>query len=817
MIGDVWNDARIAVRTLLRRPGTSLVIVLTLGIGLAASTTVFTVFDLLVLGPLPFDQPDRLVRLRQTRELPGQGVRASSVTGRNFTAWRERTTVLRDMAAARFRTLSLTGEGEGEPERVVGIEATWTHFSVLGVEPLLGRTFGPDEDAAGAPAPVAVLSHSLWTRRYGRDPSVLGEEIVVAGRAYTVVGVMPEGFRYPYSAEVWLPLGLSPDAEEWERGILNVSARMVEGATLEGVRAELDAVASSLAAERPDTNQGSGIRVIPIREEVLEGMDQKVRALLWAALFVLLIATANVASMVLARAQRRQDELSVRVALGASRLDLVRPVLVEGLLLSIAGAALGIAVASWAGPPLAAMSPMDDVADFFRDVAVTGRVAAFGMAAAALVAVLSTLPVAARAIRHRPGGAVSRSRGGAGGEGRVLDGLIVTEVAVAVVLLTGAGLMVQSLRNLRATDLGVDVDGLAVFAVSPSTGGYAEPGGRMLLMDEIVERVRRLQTVGDAAVTNFNPLRDQGWGAAVWPLDRAPSPEQSSVTVNHRAVTPGFFRTAGIELLAGRGFRPSDDPGSPDVAVVAESLAERLWPGEDPVGRRLRAGAADELDAPVVTVVGVAEDVADFGEIEGTWYRPLRQDPSEFPTASLEIFVRSSAASGGPAAFESLVAGVRSAVGDVDSSLPVFDVQRARSIVRFERRMETFTTLLLGAFACVGLVLAAVGVYGVLSYAVGRRTREIGIRQALGASPAQVVGLVLRGALAVTGLGIVLGVGAAALLTRFLESFLVGISPLDPHIFAFVAAGCLAVALMAAWVPARRATTVEPRSALAEP
>lgn len=814
-MGDLLREAGVAVRTMVRRPGPSIVILLTLGIGLGAATTVFSVFDRLVLGPLPFAEPDEIIRLRETRALPGQGVRAASVSGRNFTDWRARASSLEDMAAARFLTMSLTGEGE--PERVAGIGATWNHFTVLGVEPLLGRTFGPDEDRAGAPAPVAVLAHSLWTRRFGGDPDVVGEELVIGGRPHTVVGVMPEGFRYPYSAEVWVPLGLGPESPAWDAGILNVSARLADEATEEAARQELAAISVELERERPELNRGVGIRTIPLRDEILEGMDEKVRALFWASVFVLLIATANVASMVLARAQRQRGELAVRTALGAGRAALVRPMLLEGLILALGGAALGYVVAAWAAPPLAAMSPMDDVGDLFQEIVVGGRAAFFVVAAALGVTGLFTLPAALRAVRQDPAGGISRSRGGSPAGGRVLNGLVVGEVAVAVVLLTGAGLMVESVRNLQASDPGIEPGGLAVFAVSPSSSGYAEPEERLPLMDQIVERIRAIPRVEGAAVTNFNPLRDQGWGASVWPTDRAPTPEQSSVTVNHRAVTAGFFQVAGIELLAGRGFRPEDDAGGVEVAVISRRLADRLWPDDEAVGRELRVGAADEPTASTVTVVGVAEDVADYGDLDLTWYRPLHQDPSEFPTGTLEIFVRAPSAMDEAGGLETgLVAAVRAAVAEADPTLPVFNVEAASQIVRFERRMERFTTLLLAIFAVAGLALAAVGIYGVLSYVVGRRRRELGVRQALGAAPRDVALLVLRGALGITALGLVLGITAAALLTRFLESFLFGVSPLDPAVFAVMATACLCIAMVAAALPARRAVAVDPRSALNE-
>jgi putative ABC transport system permease protein len=731
------------------------------------------------------------------------------VTGKNFSFWREQSSKFADMAAARYRTLTLSGEGEAE--RVVGIGATWNYFQVLGVAPILGRTYQADEDRPGAAAPVAVVSHSLWTRRFGGDPDAVGEELVVNGRPHRVVGVLPRGFRYPYSAEIWVPLALGPESEEWSRGNLNISGRLAPGSSMDAAREEMEAIALRLAQERPETNRGIGVALIRIEEEVLEGMDAKVKALLGAALFVLLIACANVATIVMARLQRAHGEMAVRLALGAGRREMARPILAEGLFLGLSAGILGVLLAVWAGPPLSAMSPVDDLGPFFQSIGVDGVVVAFGLVAGLGVAVLFSLPALLHAGDPGVGSLLRGARGVVGGrrERKALDGLVVAEVAIAVVLLTGAGLMLKTLQNLQDRDLGIDPRGLVSFGIAPSIGGYEALPDRLAFLDGVLERIRALPEVEGAAFTNFNPLRDQGWGATLWPEDAPSLSEEEAVTVNHRGVSHGYFEVAGTDLVAGREFTRADDGDAPGVVILSESLAQRLWPGERALGRRVRVGLPS-AGGRVLTVVGVAEDVADFGVLTDTWYVPYRQDPREFTTRTLELFVRALGEASG------VIAEVRTVIREMDPALPVFRIETGEEIVRFERRGETFTTFLLSLFATLGLLLAAVGIYGVLSHAVTRRRRELSVRVALGAGTGEILGLVLGGSYLVVGLGLLFGLVAAGVLTRFISSFLVGVSPLDPGVFGVISAGTLVVAAVAGGLPAWRATRVDPRKALQE-
>jgi putative ABC transport system permease protein len=391
----------------------------------------------------------------------------------------------------------------------------------------------------------------------------------------------------------------------------------------------------------------------------------------------------------------------------------------------------------------------------------------------------------------------------------MLNGLVVAEVAVAVILLTGAGLMMKTIQNLQNQELGLEAEGLLTFGVAPAVGGYEGVPERLAFMDQALERIGALPGVEGAAFTNFNPLRDHGWGATLWPQDHPVTSENDVVTVNHRAVSPGYFRVAGTELVAGREFTRADGPDDPRVVVLSAGLAERLWPGESALGRRVHVGRAVD-DGPLLTVVGVAEDVAEFDVLSDTWYLPYNQSPTDFTTRTLEILVRPTGETGG------VIQSVRRAIQELDPALPVFNIQTMEEIVRFERRGATFTTFLLSLFGGIGLVLAAVGIYGVLTYVVSRRTREMGVRIALGAQPGDVLRLILRGALLVTGSGLLLGLVAAGILTRFLESFLVDVSPVELDVFVGMALGTLVVAGLSACLPAWRAMRVDPRVALTE-
>ncbi len=807
---DAWGrDLRLGLRRILRRKTSSAVIVGTLAIGIGAGTAVYSVLAVLVLNPLPFGDPDELVRVREEIAVSAEAApREVSVSPRRYESLRDRADFLDDVAAARYRTFTLAGDGS-EPERVVGLLATWNHFTVLDVPPLLGRTYGPDEDRAGAPAPVAVVSHSLWTRRFGRDPAAVGSELVIDGTPHTVLGVMPPGFRYPYAGELWVPMGIDPAGPDYEDRGLNISARVSSATTLESLPERLAELSRVLGEERPDPDALSTFAFRTLEEEILEGVPAKVIALLWAAAFVLAIGAVNIASMILARLHSEEREIHVQVALGAGRGDLIRRFLSETAILAALGLAGGLLLSANSVGLLAALSPVSDLGPYFQDVGLDARVVGFGALLAVIAVGLASLPTVV-GLRRGSFGTSLRSRGVGARSGGVsfLDGLVAVELAVAVVLLTGAGLTVETIRNEWGADLGIEVAGLHTFGIAPTSAGYAAPIERVAYVTEVLERIRSVPGVRASAATNFNPMRSHGWGARVWPEGRAPSSEVDYFTINHRAVTPGYFETSGTRLLAGRDFEASDGPDSPDVAIINQRLAERLWPDESALGKQLRAGAAGS-DRPLVTVVGVAEDVKEYRFLEDTWYRPYAQDPTDYNTRVVEAFVRSDS---DPSL---LVPAVRAAIRDVDPGVAIFDVEAMSDILAFERRVEAFATLLLTLFAGIGVLLAAVGVYGVLSYATGQRRREFGLRVALGASRVEVIRDVTRRTGRSCLMGLVLGLGGALLLGRLVGAVVPGVPVFSLSVFFGASAIAVLVGCLAAAGPALKALSIEPSEALA--
>lgn len=594
---DAWKrDLRWALRRMVRRPLPAAVVVSTLGLGIGASVAAYSVIDVLLVRPLPFEDADRLVRITEEATYPGQPPRETVVSARNFDALAENPAAFSDLAAARYRSFTLTGDGP--PIRVGGIAATWNHFEVLGADPLLGRTFRPDEDRPGAAAPVVVLSHSLWSARFGRDPSVLGRTVTVNDRAHTVIGVMRPGFRYPYAAEMWVPLGIDPSAADYGDRALNVSARLDPEASVASSREAVRRLGAALRESAPDTNAGVDFLITPIREEILEGIDRQAVALMWAAVLVLMIAAANVASMVLARMIVEGRETSVVLALGASRSDVLRRLVAESLVLATLASVLGLGLAWLGAGPMVSMSPVDDLGPYFSDIGPNPRVAAVAVGLAVLAAVLSALPAAVRLWRG-PDSLALGSRGSVGDgrrSARMLETLVAAEVAVAVMLLTAAGLVGRSLQEVWAADLGVETAGLLTVGMSPSSAGYDDPEERVAFVERALDAVRALPGVGSAGVTTLNPFRDQGWGVGLWPEGRATTDPDARFTVNHRSVTPGFMEAAGTRLLAGRLLTRADGATDPPVALLSERTAERLWPDEDaarpaPTGSGSRSSA----------------------------------------------------------------------------------------------------------------------------------------------------------------------------------------------------------------------------------
>ena len=793
-----FKDARFAVRTLLRRPGFTALALLTIALGIGANTAIFTVVNSVLLRPLPYPEPDELVMVWE--QDMSRGWERVPASAEDFLAWRDETRTLEALGAGSNASYSLTADGE--PEQVPGFRVTADFFRVFAVTPALGVPFGADANVEGAHRRV-VLSHGLWQRRYGADPSLVGRTIQVDGEGYEVVAVMPPGFQFPSTAQMWTPLVLS-EAQLQDRNwhFLLMVGRRAAGTTLEAARAEMKTIGARLSQEFPDSNQGWGVDVMPLHGE----MTQSVRSMLWVLLgavgFVLLIACANVANLLLVRASGRVRELAVRTALGAGRGRLVRQLLTESVLLAGAGGAVGLGLAYLGLDVLLALSPITVPGG--GEVGIdTTVLAATGLGALVTGVVFGTAPVVAVLRSDLQGSLKDGGRGQAGGAGARLRGfLVMAEMALALVLVTGAGLMIQSVRSLLDVDVGVDTENVLMAQFSLPPAAYPNEEDPVLFYDQLLERARAIPGVTAAALTNVAPpasggqyhVRIEGVHDA-WTMDLP--------VARSRSVSPGYFEAMGIPLLRGRTFTEDDRSGGTRVVVVDQAFVNQHFPDQDPIGRLIRT-----LEEEPREIIGVVGNVANTGlgnDAQPTDYLPYRQTAYG---SSMTLAVRTAS---DPNDF---VPAVQEAIWGLDPNLPLVNVGPLEDRLRTSVAQPRFNSTLLTLFAVLALVLAGVGIYGVMAYTVSERTTELGLRMALGASGASVRGLVVRKALALTAGGIGLGVVASFGLNRVIASFLFGVEPTDVTTLAAVAAVLCGVALVASYVPAARASRLDPLEAL---
>jgi len=812
---ETTGDLRYALRQLVRQPGFTVVAALTLALGIGANTAVFSVVNGVLLRPLPYAEPERLVSV--STAFPTLDFARFWMSPPEYFELREWNQSFSDMGGYRTGTVSV--ETADQPLRVTSAVATWSLFPTLGVQAALGRTFNEDEDLPGAPG-VALLSHGLWQRAFGGDPQVIGSSIRVNGQAATVVGVLPAGFDVEDAGvDLWTPVGIDPSDHANRRGnhFLNVVGRLAPGMTLERAQADLDRLELRWqeeygGAHAPSTDNHP-MQAADLREELLGDTETPMLLLLGAVGFVLLIACANVANLLLARSEKRQREVGVRIALGAGRARLVRQFLAEGVTLGLAGGALGVGLGWVALQAILKVNPdipraegihLDGLTLAFAGALAVGTGLLFGLAPMATTA----LPRLSGVLGE--GGA--RSTGGSRGT-RVRRALVVAEVALAMVLLTGSGLMLRSLDALMEVDLGFRPEQLLTFQISLPNATFPESEGVASFYETLLDRVRALPGVTAAtAMYGLPPQRevdanDTEFEGFVQTPD-GPAPNVDYWT----AVESGYLETLGVELVEGRGFQPADAGGDGLVMLVNERLAQTFYPGESPVGKRIRPCCGD--DNPWLTVVGVLADIRQQGvhEEPGTelyFYNPQLAKIG-FAYRTLEVVVR---AQGDPL---TLVGPIRRTLRELDASVPMANVQTMEGHVATTLARPRFLSLLLGLFAAIALALAAVGTYGIMSHAVAARNREIGIRMAMGAEAGSVQGMMLRQGGVLAAAGLVLGVGGAFGLTRLLSSQLYEVSATDPGTF-LVAPACLAaVSLLACWIPARRATRVDPVTALRE-
>ena len=805
LITDFFQDLRYAGRMQLKNPGFTLVAVIALALGIGANTAIFSVVNSVLLRPLPYKDPERLVMVWE--DASKVGYPRDTPAAANFVDWRNQNTVFEGMAAIADESFNLTGTGD--PERLEGRLVSANLFPLLGVDPQIGRTFTSAEDQPGSNR-VVVLSYALWQRRFGGDDSIVGKPLNLNGETYTIVGVMPARFQFPTSDDaLWAPIAFTAeDAANRDRHYLQVLARMKPGTSLEQAQAEMHTIATRLAQQYPDSNTDLGAAVTSLHEHLVGDIRPALLILLGAVGLVLLIACANVANLLLARAAVRQKEIAVRVALGARRWRLIRQFLTESILLSTIGGVVGLAIAYGGLLLLRAFIP-ENISQA-REISIDLKVLGFTLLVSTITGLIFGLAPALQAARFnqtetlKEGGRDSAT--GSGGK-RIRGLLVMSEVAVSLVLLIGAGLLVNSFLRLRNVDPGFRADNLLTMKFVLPQPKYEEFERRNAFYTDLIRRVESLPGVKSAAVTTNLPLYRQGNSIGISIEGQPPpAPGKENIVVT-RIISPKYFDTMSIPLLSGRAFTDQDMATTPRVVVISETMARRYWPGEDPIGKRIGAGRIQRPE-DLTQVVGVVKDVRQFeltADAKPQMYLPYRQR-GFFPSEDLVVKTDVDPAS--------MASTVRNAVWEIDKDQPVSNIRTMEEILLKSIARQRFSMLLLAIFAAVALILAAVGIYGVMSYSVAQRTHEIGIRMALGAQTGAVLKLAVSYGLKLVVAGIVIGLIAAFALTRVMSTLLFGVTATDPTTFALISLLLIGVAAIASYIPARRATKVDPIIAL---
>ena len=809
----ILRDLYFGWRSLMRARAFTATALVALALGIGGTTAIFSVVDAVLLEPLPLGDPERLVAILHHRNSP--------VSPANFVDWRRLSTSFERIGAAEYWTPNVTGDGT--PEKVQGLRLTTDALLLAGVQPALGRLFTAGEDEPGREY-EAVLSWGFWQRRFGSDRGVLGRVIDLDGRAYTVIGVMPPHFDFPmfwaHDVQLWAPLALGTWTASREGQSLRVLAKLRRGVSLASARAELGGITDRLERAYPGTNRD--VHVYPLRDLVVGDVGSALLVLLGAVGFVLLLACANVAHMLLARGAVREREITIRAALGAGRRRLAMQLVTESLLLGVAGGAIGLALAAYgvhvlvalggAGIPRAGEIGLDSRIVLFASVlsVVTGLI--FGMAPA------MHFSRAELTESLREGG-----RAGVGArQHRLRDLLVASEFALALLLLTGAGLAIRTFIALRNIDPGFDPRGVVTMIVSFTGTGEASPERRVIFIEQLLDRVGALSGVSAASAINHVPIVGDNWGMPFFIEGRSVPKPGDAPTATYRVVLPGYFATLGIPMVRGRDVAATDRLGAPPVVVINDFMARRYWPGESPIGKRFTLERPGP-NATWMTVVGVVKNTvrSDWAappgeEIFVPWLQEGNYLTSMAPHVGyLSVVVRARCA--GPSSTcetAPLVPAIRNAVWSFDRNLPISDVRTMNEVVQLANARPRFTLVVLATFAFVALVLAAVGIYGVMSYAVSRRTHEIGVRLALGAAPGLVVQMIVREGMTVALAGAAVGLAGALLLTRSMASLLYGVTATDPLTFGVVSLALIGVAFLAAYLPARAAARTDPLNTL---
>ncbi|HTL44887.1 MAG TPA: ABC transporter permease [Vicinamibacterales bacterium] len=797
MSAHLVRDIRYAVRQLVKAPAFTIVAVATLALGIGATTAIFSVVNGVLLQPLPYPQPDKLVRVHEV--VPQYGL--FSVAPANFLDWRQQNQVFERIAA--YSPTSATLLRDSGPERIQGMLVSWDLFQTLGAAPALGSSFSADQDTPGA-NDVVVISDAMWRQEFGGDRGIVGRAVNLNGTPVTVVGVMPPGFYFPNrTAQFWRPIALNPANASRGGHFLGVVARMKPGIDVHRAEAEMQGIAERLAREYPDNSAGESARVVLLQDQVVGAIRPALLTLFAAVGFVVLIACANVANLLLVRAAVREKEIAIRTALGANRRRLVAQVLAESLVLAIAGGALGLGVA-YLGLP-AIMTVSAGSIPRAADVAIDGHVLLFVAGASVATGLLFGLAPAWQSGRAGIG-AVLKEGGRsstAAGSRWIRSGLLVVEVALSIILLTGAALLLRSFDRLTNVAPGFNPNGVLAWRVSLPQKQYADDAHVTNFYDALLDKLEAQPGVRSAGLVQTLPMQ----GDYVLAFDirgRAPALPNQGPSANYRAVSPGYFTALGVPLLKGRGFTRSDRSGSRSVAIVDQAFVEKYFPNEDPIGQGVHMGNGHKEFFDVVGVVGSIHYAGLDAVPAPTMYVPIAQDTF----SNIWVVERTD----GDAA--SLASATREIVRQIDPLLATYSMMPLTEVVNESVAPRRFSMLLLGLFAGIALFLAAVGLYGVVAYSVQQRTREIGLRMAIGASPGDVLKLIVGGAMKLALAGVILGLAGAAAFARLASTLLFEVTPSDPASYLATSAVLFAVAMLACYAPTRRAMRVDPTTAL---